>query len=105
MLDKIELLGLIAAAFTSIGFFPQLIKICKTKSTKDISTGMYGALCIGFSGWIVYGVYHRALSIVVANVVSLCISIIILMLKLKIEARAQHKKNIEIEDENFKSQL
>ena len=35
---NIEIIGLIAAVFTTSSFFPQVIKIWKTKQTKDIST-------------------------------------------------------------------
>ena len=35
---NIEIIGLIAAVFTTSSFFPQVIKIWRTKQTKDIST-------------------------------------------------------------------
>jgi MtN3 and saliva related transmembrane protein len=56
MMDTITIIGLIAAAFTTITLLPQLIKIWKTKSTKDISIGMFMFYCGGVLLWFVYGV-------------------------------------------------
>ena len=36
-----ELLGFVAAGLSAISFLPQLIKIWRFRSVKDISTGMY----------------------------------------------------------------
>ena len=40
-MDTITIIGLIAAIFTTVSLLPQFIKVYKTKSTKDISTGMF----------------------------------------------------------------
>ena len=55
-MDAITIIGLIAALFTTVSLLPQLIKVYKTKSTKDISTGMFtlsGAACFygSFTGF------------------------------------------------------
>ncbi len=89
MFDTVEIIGLIAGVFTSIGFAPQLIKILKTNSTKDISIAMYLVLCVGFCLWIVYGIFHGAISIILANIVSLSLSALILTLKVRIEREAK----------------
>ena len=54
-MEDIEIIGLIAAAFTTSSFLPQVIKIWKTKQTKDISTTMYIAMLIGTGFWLYYG--------------------------------------------------
>jgi MtN3 and saliva related transmembrane protein len=79
---NIELIGLIAAVFTTSSFFPQVIKIWKTKQTKDISTTMYIAMIIGTFFWLTYGVLINSLAIIVANIVSGLLVLFILIFKL-----------------------
>jgi MtN3 and saliva related transmembrane protein len=83
MMDTITIIGLIAAAFTTIALFPQLIKVWKTKSTKDISTGMFALYCGGVFLWFVYGVYLNDLPIMIANSLAFIQALIILILKAK----------------------
>ena len=82
-MDTITIIGLIAAAFTTIALFPQLIKVWKTKSTKDISTGMFTLYCCGVFLWFVYGVYLNDLPIMIANSLAFIQALVILMLKAK----------------------
>ena len=79
---NIELIGLIAAVFTTSSFFPQVIKIWKTKQTKDISTTMYIAMIIGTFFWLTYGVLINSLAIIVANIVSGLLVLFVLIFKL-----------------------
>ena len=83
MMDTITIIGLIAAAFTTIALFPQLLKVWKTKSTKDISTGMFALYCGGVFLWFVYGVYLNDLPIMIANSLAFIQALIILILKAK----------------------
>jgi len=83
MMDTITIIGLIAAAFTTISLFPQLIKVWKTKSTKDISTGMFSLFCCGVFLWFIYGVYVNDLPIMIANSLAFIQALIILILKAK----------------------
>jgi MtN3 and saliva related transmembrane protein len=83
MIDIITIIGLIAAAFTTIALLPQLIKVWKTKSTKDISTGMFSLYCCGVFLWFVYGVYLKNLPIMIANSIAFIQALVILMLKTK----------------------
>jgi MtN3 and saliva related transmembrane protein len=83
MMDTITIIGLIAAAFTTVSLFPQLIKVWKTKSTKDISTGMFLLYCGGVLLWFVYGVFRNDLAIILANSLAFIQAIVILMFKVK----------------------
>ena len=83
MMDTITIIGLIAAAFTTIALFPQLLKVWKTKSTKDISTGMFTLFGSGVFLWFVYGVYVNDLPIMIANSLAFIQALIILILKAK----------------------
>ena len=78
---NIEIIGLIAAAFTTSSFLPQVIKIWKTKQTKDISTTMYIAMLIGTGFWLYYGLIIDSLAIIAANVVSGFLVLFVLLFK------------------------
>lgn len=70
MIDQNELLGFIAAVCTTFAFLPQVIKVWKTKQTKDLSLRMYTIMFIGICLWFVYGLRINSLSIVLANIVT-----------------------------------
>jgi MtN3 and saliva related transmembrane protein len=82
-MDAITILGLIAAAFTTVCLLPQLMKVYKTKSTKDISTVMFTLYSGGVLLWFIYGVYRQDIAIMIANSLALIQGIVILALKLK----------------------
>lgn len=70
MIDQNEIIGLIAAVCTTFAFIPQVIKVWKTKQTKDLSLRMYSIMFIGIILWLVYGIRINSLSIILANVVT-----------------------------------
>ena len=79
---NIEIIGLIAAVFTTSSFFPQVLKIWKTKQTKDISTIMYIAMMIGTCFWLTYGILINSFAIIAANIVSGVLILFVLVFKL-----------------------
>ncbi len=70
MIDQNELIGFIAAVCTTFAFLPQVIKVWKTKQTKDLSMRMYTVMFIGICLWFVYGLRINSLSIILANIVT-----------------------------------
>lgn len=70
MIDQNEIIGLIAAVCTTFAFIPQVMKVWKTKQTKDLSLRMYSIMFIGIILWLVYGIQIDSLSIIMANVVT-----------------------------------
>lgn len=74
-------LGLSAATLTTCSFVPQLTKVWRTKSAEDLSYGMFGAFSLGILLWLAYGLLRRDLPVIVANGVTLVLSIAILVLK------------------------
>jgi MtN3 and saliva related transmembrane protein len=83
MMDTITIIGLIAAVFTTMALLPQLIKVWKTKSTKDISIGMFILYCCGVLLWFVYGMFRNDLAIILANSLAFVQALIILLFKAK----------------------
>lgn len=82
-MDAITLLGLVAGTLTTIAFVPQLTKTWRSKSTEDISFGMFAIFCTGVFLWFLYGLLINALPVIVANAVTLILASAILVLKIK----------------------
>jgi MtN3 and saliva related transmembrane protein len=82
-MDYTTALGLAAATLTVIAFFPQVWKAWKTKSTKDISLGMFSTFCVGVLLWFVYGILTNNLPVTIANLLTFVQAFIILIFKLK----------------------
>lgn len=75
-LDPITLLGLVAAACTTIAFIPQVIKNWRTRSAGDLSFGMFGIFTFGVVMWLVYGLLIGSLPIIAANVITLALNVV-----------------------------
>ena len=78
-----EVIGFIAAVLTTTAFVPQFIKVWKTRSTQGISLRMYLMLCTGVLLWLVYGFEIRSLPVILANGVTLVLTLAILVLKIR----------------------
>jgi len=83
LMNAITIVGLIAATFTTIALLPQLVKVWKTKSTRDISTGMFLLYSSGVFLWFIYGTYINNLPIILANSIAFIQAIAILVFKAK----------------------
>ncbi|MGD1075695.1 MAG: SemiSWEET transporter [Thermodesulfovibrionales bacterium] len=81
--DWITTIGLLAAACTTLSYLPQVVKIIRTKHTKDISLLMYLILGTGLFLWFVYGLLLRDLPILIANGITFVLSLGVLILKMK----------------------
>lgn len=79
----VEILGLAAGTITSITFLPQVIRIWKTKSVKDISFLMMLLLILGTSLWLTYGLLLKDTAIIYTNVMVLIMSLIMFYFKVK----------------------
>ncbi|HMT95983.1 MAG TPA: SemiSWEET transporter [Ferruginibacter sp.] len=82
-MTAIEILGLAAGTISSITFLPQVTRIWKTKSAKDLSMNMLFLLILGVSMWLVYGVVQKDLAIIYTNSMVLVMSVIMFFFKIK----------------------
>lgn len=82
-MPTIEIIGLIAAACTTLAFVPQVFKAWRYKSTQDISMTMYLVLLVGLILWLIYGMYHDSLAIILANTVTGVLVLFMLFLKIR----------------------
>ena len=78
-----DLLGTMAGILTTVAFVPQVWGVWKTRSTRDISLGMYLVFTTGVAFWLAYGLVLGAWPIIVANSVTLALTGTVLVLKLR----------------------
>ena len=76
-------IGFFAAFCTTVAFLPQALKVYQTKSTKDISLSMFIIFTVGVFSWLIYGICISDLPIILANSITLILSIFILIYKIK----------------------
>ena len=82
-MDIATLLGMTAGTLTTIAYLPQVMKVWKTRSTHDISAGMFATLCLGLLMWVFYGVTIQSMPVIVTNIVSFLLASIVLVFKLR----------------------
>ena len=78
-----DLIGMIAGTLTTIAFVPQVWRVWKTRSTRDVSLGMYLVFTTGVVFWLAYGLMLGAWPIIVTNVITLALTGTVLALKLR----------------------
>ena len=79
----IDGIGLVAGLLTTTAFIPQVLKIYRTKSGKDISARMYSILSTGMVLWLIYGFFMRSLPLILSNAVTLILALAIIALKIR----------------------
>lgn len=75
--------GIMAAFLTTAAFLPQVIKTHKSKHTKDLSLMMYIMFSCGLIFWTIYGISFNSLPIILANTITLSLSLYLIFLKIK----------------------
>ena len=86
--QTINFIGYAAATCTTISFLPQLIRVIKLRTARDISLGMFLIFTVGTTFWLIYGLLSRSLPVAIANGVTLVLSASILFLKLRFDEQA-----------------
>jgi MtN3 and saliva related transmembrane protein len=77
------ILGMLAAALTSLSYLPQLQKAIPRNSTSDLSLKMLVALSTGLSLWVVYGVAKDDWVIILANSIGATLSLAVFGFKIR----------------------
>jgi len=84
-------IGVAAAALTTVSYIPQLVKCWRTGRADDLSLGMFSVLAGGIALWIVYGLLRQDAVIAIANSISLACLFGILSFKLRSIGRVMRK--------------
>jgi MtN3 and saliva related transmembrane protein len=79
-------IGYIAAFCTTIAFVPQLVRVVKLRSARDISLGMVLIFSFGVIMWLDYGLMLHSWPVIIANAATL-LSVSLVILKLYYDGR------------------
>lgn len=83
----VNAIGMVAAVCTTISFVPQLIRVWRLRSAREISLTMFMVFSLGTLLWLVYGALIHSVPVMVANAVTLALSLAILVLKVRFGSR------------------
>jgi MtN3 and saliva related transmembrane protein len=81
--QAVDTIGYAAALCTTIAFVPQLIRVLKLRSARDISLGTFLLFSIGVFLWLLYGIYSGSKPVIASNAATLGLSLSILILKIR----------------------
>ena len=82
-IDGVEAVGGVAAVCTTLCWIPQAVKIFRERRTEGISVITQSLFTFGVLLWAAYGLLLGRWPILLANVVTLALSLAILVLKLR----------------------
>lgn len=91
---RIEVVGFLAAALTTFSLVPQLARIWRRRSADDISVVMFSLFSLGVLLWLIYGTLLHSWPMMLANSVTLALSLAILALRFCFA----RKTNAEVRD-------
>jgi MtN3 and saliva related transmembrane protein len=91
-----DYVGYAGGFVSAITFLPQVIKIWKTRSVKDLSSLTLFFLFLNVSLWLVYGILVNALPIMLTN--GIVLSMIIAMIYFKYRFRNNNDLSNSIND-------
>ena len=78
-----ELLGFIAGALISVGFIPQIWRLFKLKSAREISLPFTLLFLTGLACWLAYGILMSLPPVILWNAITMAMMCAILYAKLK----------------------
>jgi len=70
-----DLIGYMAACFTTFSLVPQIIRIWRLKEARDVSVFMPLMVSIGSVLWVAYGIAIGSVPVIVANTVALAVAL------------------------------
>ena len=82
-MDFTPMLGTVAGVVSTLAFLPQVFKIWRTRSTKDISLGMYSLYSLGLVLWGLYALMIESWPLLMTEIITGVMTGYILMIKVK----------------------
>ncbi len=79
----LDLIGFLAATFTTIAFIPQALKSWQTRDLSGISLPMYALFTLGVGFWLIYGILITSWPIMIGNSITLALASMVLILKIR----------------------
>jgi MtN3 and saliva related transmembrane protein len=82
-MDGVTFIGMLAAVVSTVGFAPQVIKVYRTRMTRDLSLGSFIILFSGLSLWLIYGLLLDNLPIIAGNATACAMAAYIIVMKIR----------------------
>ena len=82
-MNLVDTLGIAAGFVSTLAFLPQVMKICRTQSTKGISLGMYILYSLGLILWGIYAYLIQSWPLLLTEIVTGLMTFYILVMKVK----------------------
>lgn len=83
VLNNADILGLIAAGLGAIATAPQVIKVCRTKNTRDLSLGTFSMVTSTLLLWFIYGLMIHSYPIMIGNALGFSFNLYIVLMKIR----------------------
>ena len=81
--QAVDGIGFVAAFCTTVAFVPQLVRVLKLRSAREISLGTFLLFSTGVFLWLLYGIYSGSKPVIASNAATLGLSQSILSLKVR----------------------
>ena len=78
-----DLIGYVAALFTTFSLLPQIVRIWKLKEARDVSLFMPLMVSIGSVLWLIYGIMIAEAPVIAANAIALVVALMTLLITIK----------------------
>jgi len=82
-LSSSEILGLVGGFFTTFAVVPQIMRVYKLKSAREISILYNTMMLLGILIWLAYGIILDLVPIVIWNIIGAVLVLLLLLSKLK----------------------
>jgi MtN3 and saliva related transmembrane protein len=76
-------LGLLAGLFTTFALVPQIMRVYKLKSAREISVLFNTSMLLGIILWLVYGIMLGLVPIIIWNIIGAVLTGLLLLTKIK----------------------
>lgn len=83
--EHVDTIGALAGTLTTISFVPQVVRVFKTRQTRDISMAMMLLFSLGVALWCVFGWLVESLPVVWTNALTLVLALTIVVCKLRFD--------------------
>ena len=83
----IEAIGIAAGLLTTLAYVPQVLKVWRSRSARDISLSMFLLMNLGIALWLAYGLLIGSPGLILANGATLFLTAAVLVAKLEFDPR------------------
>jgi MtN3 and saliva related transmembrane protein len=83
VLSSSEILGLVGGFFTTFAVVPQIMRVYRLKSAREISILYNTMMLLGILIWLAYGIILDLVPIVIWNIIGAVLVLLLLLSKLK----------------------